>query len=213
LLREVGRFSDAAEQLRRATELNPLDVTLQWGFANLLLITGRGPEAKAHLDAVIDLSSDPDTSDNVVINTALMTGRLQDALKVFRDPAGTMPPAEKAAFRAALEALRSGDPGARTEAVRLLTSVRFGGDGDLASNLLGALGANVEALNIVSDAAAAHTWAARSWLFYPSMRSALGDPSFPAVAEKLGLLKYWKTTRTKPDVCSAPDAPLFCGMI
>jgi hypothetical protein len=213
LLKEVGRFSAATEQLRRATELNPLDVTLQWGFANLLLTTGRGPEAKARIDAVIDLSNDPDTSENVAINTALMTGHFRSASDAFRDPAGSIPPAEKAAFRAALEALRSGDPAARSEAIKLLTSTRFGGDGDLASNLLGALGANVEALKVVSDEAAARTWAARSWLFYPSMRSALSDPSFPAIAEKLGLTKYWKTTRTKPDVCSSRGAPPFCNMI
>jgi len=26
-------------------------------------------------------------------------------------------------------------------------------------------------------------------------------------------MRYWKTTHTKPDVCSARDAPTFCRMI
>jgi hypothetical protein len=39
------------------------------------------------------------------------------------------------------------------------------------------------------------------------------DPSFPAVVQRLGLIRYWKTTRTKPDVCNAKDPPLFCKLI
>jgi hypothetical protein len=45
------------------------------------------------------------------------------------------------------------------------------------------------------------------------MRGALTDPSFPALAGKLGLMKYWKVTRTKPDVCLKSEAPPFCQMI
>ena len=33
------------------------------------------------------------------------------------------------------------------------------------------------------------------------MRGTLSDPGFPAVAAQLGLMKYWKTTHTRPDVC------------
>jgi hypothetical protein len=45
------------------------------------------------------------------------------------------------------------------------------------------------------------------------MRGTLDDPDFPAVAQRLGLMRYWKTTHTKPDVCSAAGAPPFCRMI
>jgi hypothetical protein len=45
------------------------------------------------------------------------------------------------------------------------------------------------------------------------MRRTLDDPGFPAVAGQLGLLKYWTTTHTKPDVCSEKASPLFCQMI
>jgi hypothetical protein len=182
-------------------------------LADVLSTTGRGPEAKAHYDSVVDLSNDPDVSKNVILSSGLVTGNFQQMLPIFRDPNVGLPAGQRAAFVAGLEALQSHDPAAKTQAVRLLTSTDLSGFQNLASNLLGALGANAEALKMVSDAADTHTWGARSWLFYPRLRPALSDPSFPALAEKLGLMKYWKTTHTKPDVCSAAGAPPFCAMI
>jgi len=213
LLEQVGRFKDASEQLRRATELNPLDSNLQWGFADALSITGREPEAKIHYDSVVDLSNDSDMSKNVILSSGLVTGNFREMLPIFRDPNVGLPNGQRVAFITGLEALQSHDATARAQAIRLLSSTDLTGFQNLASNLLAALGANAEALKMVSDAADAHTWGARSWLFYPRMRGALTDPSFPALAGKLGLMKYWKVTRTKPDVCLKSEAPPFCQMI
>lgn len=213
MLSEVGRFSDATVQMRRSIELNPMDQFGQWSFGDLLLAAGNKADAKPHLDAAIDVSNNPDMANNVRVGEALMTGDLQGALKVLRDPGSNFPPTEKAALIAGFEAVRTKDPTVRAEAIRLLTTTKFGSDGINASSLLGALGANVEALKIVSDEVAANTWAARSWLFYPSMRPALSDPSFPAIADRFGLMKYWRATKTKPDVCSESRAPPFCRMI
>jgi hypothetical protein len=71
--------------------------------------------------------------------------------------------------------------------------------------MLGALGANHEALALASE---------RPWLLWRrSMRGVLSDPGFPAVAKQLRLLAYWKGSRTRPDVCLANRAPPFCAMI
>lgn len=213
MLSEVGRFADAAVQMRRTIELNPMDQFGQWSFGDLLLTAGKKAEAKPHLDAAIDVSNRPDMANNITVGEALLTGDLQGALKILRDPGSNYPPAEKEALIAGFEAVRTKDQTVRAEAIRLLTAASFDGDKLLASNLLGALGANTEALKVVSDEVAANSWGARSWLFYPSMRPALSDPSFPSVAERLGLMKYWRTTKTKPDVCLASGAPPFCRMI
>ena len=45
------------------------------------------------------------------------------------------------------------------------------------------------------------------------MRPTLDDPGFPAAAEQLGLMAYWKTTGTKPDVCRETTPPAFCGTL
>jgi hypothetical protein len=79
--------------------------------------------------------------------------------------------------------------------------------------LLGALGENAAALHAVEIAIANNNPYQRSQLFVPSLIGALRDPSFPAVAQRVGLTKYWRTTHTKPDVCSARDAPPICRMI
>jgi hypothetical protein len=73
------------------------------------------------------------------------------------------------------------------------------------ATLLAALGENREALQIAAQ---------KPWLFWRgSMRGVLNEPAFPAVAEQLGLMTYWRTSRTKPDVCLSKTAPPFCRMI
>jgi hypothetical protein len=79
--------------------------------------------------------------------------------------------------------------------------------------LLSILGAHREALQIVEKQALAEDWTAASWLWYPSMRATLDDPAFPALVQRLGMMNYRRRTHTKPDVCSARDAPAFCGTI
>jgi hypothetical protein len=83
----------------------------------------------------------------------------------------------------------------------------------LTISLLGALGDGVEALQMTTAAAQANIYGARAWLFLPTMDGARRDPSFPGVVQRLGLIKYWKASHTRPDVCSAKDPPPFCRMI
>jgi hypothetical protein len=52
-----------------------------------------------------------------------------------------------------------------------------------------------------------------SIFWYPAMRGVLADPGFPAEAERLGLVNYWKANRTRPDVCNETTAPPFCRML
>jgi hypothetical protein len=81
------------------------------------------------------------------------------------------------------------------------------------ATLLGALGANREALQVVALGVDRQYFDTTSWLWVPSMAGAIRDPSFPALAQQFGLMRFWKTSHTKPDVCSAKDPPPFCRMI
>jgi hypothetical protein len=45
------------------------------------------------------------------------------------------------------------------------------------------------------------------------MRGALDNPGFPELATKLGLMKYWKAARKKPDACNDKSPPAFCSVI
>jgi hypothetical protein len=78
--------------------------------------------------------------------------------------------------------------------------------------LLGKLGADHAAFQVAARLAESE-YPGPSIFWYPSMRGALDDPAFPALAEHLGLVNYWKTSRTRPDVCKAPSAPGFCKLL
>ena len=75
------------------------------------------------------------------------------------------------------------------------------------------LGANHEAFQIAARLATTKEYPGPSLFWYPSMRGTLTDPGFPALAAQLGLMKYWKTTHTRPDVCNENAPPPFCRMI
>jgi len=45
------------------------------------------------------------------------------------------------------------------------------------------------------------------------MAGAQADPAFAGVAERLGIIAYWRKTKIRPDMCSAKDAPPVCSKI
>ena len=101
----------------------------------------------------------------------------------------------------------------RPAAVRSLLALPQGEQDLLVARLLGALGANRGALQIIERAALVRSFWTVSALWYPSLRGALDDPAFPPLAARLGLIRYWRTSGSKPDVCSARAAPAFCSII
>ena len=46
-------------------------------------------------------------------------------------------------------------------------------------------------------------------LFWPTARRVRADPRFLPLVERLGLMDYWRATKTQPDVCETEDVP-FC---
>jgi len=48
------------------------------------------------------------------------------------------------------------------------------------------------------------------FLFYPEMKAFRADMRFVALAERLGLVSYWRATGHWPDFCSEPDLPYDC---
>ena len=213
MLKEAGRLSDASDQLRRATELNPLDADIQWDFAEVLLARGLKQDAKPHLDLTIDLAKSPNYANNLIVSEALLTGDTANALKVLRGPNVDVSDDERTALISGFAAMQSNDPAAKQRAIQLLMPLKVGADTRITSSLVAALGDNRAALHLITEQALNGTWGARGWLFYPTMASALRDPSFPALAERLGLMRYWKTTHTKPDVCTSKNLPAFCRLI
>jgi tetratricopeptide (TPR) repeat protein len=212
-LQNVGRNSEAVSEYRRSTDVLALDYDSQLGLGDALLLAGRTDEAKTHFDAAADLSSNPAANDQITIFETPVTGDYAAALKALQNPKLKMPAALKAALQTGAQAMISNDAGLKSRAVQMLVSLPSEMQGRSVTTMLAALGAHREAMQIVADRVAGYWFSPASWLFLPSARGVLNDPSFPGFAQKLGLMTYWKTKRTKPDVCGDRNAPAFCRMI
>jgi tetratricopeptide (TPR) repeat protein len=213
MLQGVGRSADAIEEFRRSTDVLALNSGSQFALAESLLAVGKTDEAKQHFDAAIDLDGDPTGADNVAAEMATLSGDYAAGIKALRNPKVEVPADIRAALLAGYEAKLSGDPAAKAAAIKTLMALPPARKGGLVVATLGALGANREVVETVAAVFGRKRQDAPSWLFIPVTRGALDDPGFPALAQKLGLMTYWKTTHTKPDVCSAAGPPAFCRMI
>lgn len=213
MLLSVGRTAEAADEYRRSTDVLSLDADSQLSLAEALLLQGKPDEAKSHFDSGIELSSKPGAKEDVDILNAAITGDYAAALKAVQSPKHDAPGQMKTALHAGFQAMVSGDPASKAQAVRMLTALPFDMKRRRVTTLLGALGANHEALQLVGEQMKLGRTEAASWLFKPSMGGAIRDPAFPAFAQTHGLMTYWKATGTRPDICSAKDAPTFCQMI
>jgi tetratricopeptide (TPR) repeat protein len=213
MLQNAGRFADSVTEMRRSTEMLALDGISQFGLAEALLVTGGGDEAKSHFQAAIDLSRQADTASAVAIEYAPETGDYAAAISSLGEKRLDLSPAKRSALLVGFRAMASRASADRPVAVRSLLALPQGEQDLLVARLLGALGANRDALQIIERAALVRSFWTVSALWYPSLRGALNDPAFPPLAARLGLLRYWRISGTKPDVCSARTAPSFCSVI
>ncbi len=212
-LQSVGRNSEAADEFRRSTDVLALDFDSQESLGDALLISGKPDEAKAHFDAAADLAPFAAERDRITIFETPVTRDYAVALEALENPKLELPGSLNAALQAAYRSAISNNPSDKKGAVQLLTALPSEMQRRGVVAMLAEFGANREAMVVVAQHSASYRFGASSWLFVPAARGVLDDPAFPAFAQRLGLMQYWKTTHTKPDVCSTKDAPPFCGMI
>jgi len=213
LLSEVGRTKEAIAEFRRSIDVLALDPDSQTALAFALLTVGRPDDARPHMDAAIDLVAEPSFPHELAVDFAPLTGDYAKGLRGLAALRPVHPDLLDKRVTAAFEALNANDSAAKSKAAADLAALPPEMNSRLIIALLGALGANREALRNVEAAAAARKFLVREWLFMPTMAGALRDPSFAGVAERLGLMRYWRVSHTKPDVCSERGAPPFCRMI
>jgi tetratricopeptide (TPR) repeat protein len=208
MLVNVGRTSAAVEQLRQATDMLALYVYTPLSLAQALVISGKPGEAKTYYDAAIQLAPDPGLKGNLAFVEA---ASLKD-IQALSDPGLPVPDAWRAALVQGYRAVKSRNAAAKAKAVKDLLALPDSQIGSGNAWLLAELGATHDAFRIAS-LVAERQYPGPSVFWHPSMRGALRDPGFPAVAEKLGLMTYWKTSKTRPDVCGEKDPAPFCRMI
>ena len=212
MLENVGRYSDATQEFRRATDMLALDWISQLNLADSLTVAGRPDEAKSHFDAAVDLSSAPDIASSIAVIEATETGNYSSGVRALSDPKLQMSAPVKAALLAGYQALASGNAQAKAQAAKTLLSIPDGQKDYLVIRTLAVLGDPHDALALFVKGIGSR-WDWPSVLWYPSMRGVLSEPEFPSVAQRLGLMSYWRASRTIPDICAAKARPRFCAMI
>lgn len=213
-LMETGRLNDAVAQYRRAIDIMALNADSQLSLAQAYFTLKRPDLAHQNLAAAFALNDDPAFTNQIRVSLAPATGDYSEAARLLNDREHGAPPPIRPALTGAFAALASRDPAAKALAVTALKSLPARAHGGLYISLLSALGAQRDALDGVLTAAADPGRAGvRSWLFTLPTAAALHDPAFSTVARRLGLLDYWKSTHTRPDVCGDAPQPAFCKAI
>ncbi len=208
MLLRVGRIREAVEQLRQAKDMLALYVYTPWSLANSLTAAGQPEEAKKNLALAIDLAPDRGFGGFIAATGASENGDL--AALAARGL--TMEPDLRSAIVQGYQAVASNDTAAKAAAVRNLLALSPKKQNRAVAILLATLGASHDAF-LVGRRNASRPGGDLATFFYAGMRGALDDPEFPALAAQFGLIDYWKKSRTRPDVCSAPGPPPFCKMI
>lgn len=208
LLADVGRVAEAVEQLRQANDMLALYVYTPRTLADALVEAGKAEEAKPFFDAAIQLAPDSAFVNRIAVARATATGDIEALL----DSKLSLSTELRAALLMGYRAVKSGNAGAKAQAVQALLALPEKQQNDAVARLLGDLGATHDAFRIASRLTV-EAFHGPSLLWYPSLRGALRDPGFPALAAQLGLMKYWKATHTRPDACNDKSPPPFCRMI
>jgi DNA-binding winged helix-turn-helix (wHTH) protein/tetratricopeptide (TPR) repeat protein len=209
MLLNVGRTAEAVEQLHQANNMLALYVYTPWNLAAALVIAGKPHEAKPHFDATIDLAPNAGFAKWIALDKATQIGDLD----LLLDPTLPISAELRAALLKGHRARASSDSGAKAQAVEALLALTEVQQTEAVARLLADLGADRQAFQIAARIATTKEYPGPSIFWHQSMRETLADPGFPALAKQLGLLNYWTTTRTKPDVCNEESSPPFCKMI
>lgn len=205
----VGRVSEAVDQLRQANDMLALYVYTPLTLADALVAAGKPEEAKTYYDAAVKLAPDSEFAEGIAASEASETG---DG-KLLLDPKLPLSAELRTALLMGYRAAALRDAGAKAQAVRSLLALPQDQQNDVVARLLAMLGANHDAFRVATRIAVAQEYPGPSLFWYRDMRGTLNDPGFPAVAAELGLMKYWKNTHTRPDVCNEQAPPPFCRVI
>lgn len=207
LLQQVGRVREAVETLHKANDMLALYVYTPLSLANALVAAGKPDEAAPVYDAAIALSPNAAFAARIAMFKATKLGDVA----ALADRSLPLSPALRAALENGYRAAASGDTAAKAAAAKALLALPQDEQREDVARLLADLGDPHAAFEVA--ARLTQTYPDPSIFWYRNMRATLNDPGFPRLADQVGLIAYWKTTRTKPDVCGEAAPPPFCQLI
>lgn len=212
ILQSTGQFRDALPHIEVAVANHP---TLPpWTAGPYHAALGRRAQARAEIEPA--LAAYGASAWEPMIPYAIFLDAA-DAEAMLRSPPSTIPKPTVDCLRDIHDALASKDRGARA-----LGATKAAACGAAETLNPMAVLASLAALNDLDAAFALadkQTFNASSLesgtlqvLFWPTSVAMRADPRFLPLVEKLRLMDFWGTTKSKPDVCATENAP-FCAAL
>ena len=233
ILANTGRTADAIAQAQNAWQLAPFTEWVAWSVPLLMGNVGRTDEARA---AIAEMKRKWPENPDVVFKAvefyvesrnppfARALGLLDDPdLRNYYDRPPFGKPGATDVLRAALQA-RVGSPEMKQSAAQLIETAVENGTIDASVGV-----ANLTSLGAVEDAFRAAgrilnksheqvgiqqgIWVNAYYLFGWQTAELRRDPRFIQLAQRLGLVDYWRATGHWPDFCSEPGLPYDCKAV
>ena len=210
----VGRLTESLAQYQRARDMVPTSVSVNASLAEGLFALGRVDEAAKLSGPVLEIWPTDRQMHDMLVRTAFWTRRLDPALNSLANPATHFTSEERDAYAAALRAVGGGQGPRRAAAARL---VQLAGQPAarraLLVTALAALGAEREAMAVASQLMGAAGSPEQFVLFEPPLAQARRSAEFAALAQRIGLVRYWRESGKPPEFCSAANPPALCGRL
>jgi tetratricopeptide (TPR) repeat protein len=213
-LASVGRMEEAVEEYERARDMRPLAPFSNLRFAQALYVVGRNEEADQVLQSTLEMWPDATSLRLLKIKSALWTGRFEEAIAELKVADLPLTSVKRQTLSAAFAALHSADQGLKARSVAELQ--RFAEDprqnDKVVVGTLAALGARDAALQAAANLVRARGLFDAEVLFEPNLAAARGERRFAMLVKDLGLLGYWRSARSAPDICRDQARPAFCSL-
>lgn len=211
-LTSVGRTEEAVEQYRRAQAMMPLSPIVSVRLAHALFVSGRNDEAERITSDMLEVWPDATLLKLVKLKSAFWTHRYDDALAILREPGLHLSNAQQEALSGSFQALRSNDPAARAAAAQQLRSMAADPrrNDRMVVSALAALGDHAAAVEAARRLIENRGHMLADVLFDPNLATASSTPLYAALVYRLGLARYWQTSRSAPDICRQDGKPAFC---
>jgi TolB-like protein/Flp pilus assembly protein TadD len=215
LLQKVGRLDAALEQARRAYELDPSAPVLAYNLANVYLMRGEDEQALRLSKLAGELGLSSGATEGIDATVAIRRGQWDESKRLLLAQ-GKLPAELKSKVGDFVDAIAN--PARRPAVVAGLRAVepQVATQVDLLMPYI-QLGQNDIAFQIVDDSLARDRMAwLREWsvmnAWQPEAAGFRKDPRFSKLAERIGLVDYWKQYGY-PDHCHAGtgDVALVCS--
>jgi tetratricopeptide (TPR) repeat protein len=214
-LASVGRMEEAVEQYEQAREMRPLAPFSNLRFAQALYMVGRNEEADHVLSTTLELWPGATSLRLLKIKSALWTQRYDEAISQLDAADLPLTSVQRDALADAFAALKSRNPSQREKSIGELES--FAADprynDKVVVGVLAALGARDAAIKAAANLVRSRGLFDAEVLFEPNMAAARSEAGYADLVRKLGLVGYWRSAPSPPDICRGSARPSFCTLV